>query len=321
MICKNCNKEFENDWRKDRNTIKYKTLEFCSLGCTQSFQKKNQEKVECEKCHNFFTKQTIAKHKKACKGFYKKRVSKGNSHLPTCICKICGEGYSIQNIKRHEEICKGEKRKRFSRDVYKNKEGFFECRFCQETFESFKNLKLHWKSCEEAFRDSLGRVHYILHGSFVCQFCGRSTHSKGGNTSHEKTCYLNPDRVEIKGHPHTKESRAKLTAAAVERVKRQGVYGAPRFNEEACKYIDQLNLEKGWHLQHAMNGGEISCAPYYMDGYDKERNICFEYFEKAHFSNPEKIKKDEMRLAYIREKLGCSIFVFNEKENKLEQRY
>jgi hypothetical protein len=81
-------------------------------------------------------------------------------------------------------------------------------------------------------------------------------------------------------------------------------------------YIDELNKQNNWHLQHALNGGEITCGPYYLDGYDKELNIAFEYDEATHYANVKENKlkdRDEMRMKYIKEKLKCRFFRYNER--------
>lgn len=64
--------------------------------------------------------------------------------------------------------------------------------------------------------------------------------------------------------------------------------------------------------------GEISCGPYYLDGYDKELNIAFEYDEPRHYSNVAKNQlkeRDEIRMKFIKEKLNCRFFRYNEKLN------
>jgi len=38
-------------------------------------------------------------------------------------------------------------------------------------------------------------------------------------------------------------------------------------------------------LQHAENGGEFEVAGYYLDGYDKNLNIAFEYDEPGHYED------------------------------------
>ena len=90
------------------------------------------------------------------------------------------------------------------------------------------------------------------------------------------------------------------------------------YNETACKFIDELNIKNNWHLQHAMNGGEIHVGPYSLDGYDKNLNIVFEYDENKpkHTSLKGQIK-DKYRQLYIMEKLNCEFWRYSERENLL----
>lgn len=79
--------------------------------------------------------------------------------------------------------------------------------------------------------------------------------------------------------------------------------------------------KKNWNLQHAENGGEITVGHYYLDGYDKELNIAFEYDEpKHHYGyNDELSKKDLEKMKYIKEKLHCRFFRYNEKTGELKE--
>ena len=80
-----------------------------------------------------------------------------------------------------------------------------------------------------------------------------------------------------------------------------------------------MNEKFGWNLQHAENGGEVSIAGYFLDGYDKELNIAFEYDEPIHYIDIENNilrEKDIERQNYIIEKLNCKFYRYNEKLDK-----
>ena len=70
----------------------------------------------------------------------------------------------------------------------------------------------------------------------------------------------------------------------IEYIKRtgNGEFGQ-HFSKKACEYINNLNNEMGWNLIHALNGGEKQVCGYFLDGYDEELNIAFEYDEKHHY--------------------------------------
>jgi hypothetical protein len=60
---------------------------------------------------------------------------------------------------------------------------------------------------------------------------------------------------------------------------------SPNFNPVGCEVLDNISNKKNIHIQHAMNGGEfyIKELGYWVDGYDKENNIVYEFDEKYHF--------------------------------------
>ena len=119
----------------------------------------------------------------------------------------------------------------------------------------------------------------------------------------------------FKGKHHSEEARLKIRMAIHHRVIREGRQNQANFSEKACSYIDKLNELMGWHLQHALNGGEVFVDGYYLDGYDKELNIAFEYDESKHYmdvSNNILKKRDVERMRNIHKKLNCRFFRYNE---------
>ena len=75
-----------------------------------------------------------------------------------------------------------------------------------------------------------------------------------------------------------------------------------------------------WNLQHALNGGEILICGYSLDGYDKNRNIVFEYDENRnnHFDSNGNLKlKDIKRMNTVIKSLQCRFLRYNEKINKI----
>jgi len=64
-----------------------------------------------------------------------------------------------------------------------------------------------------------------------------------------------------------------------------------------------------------MNGGEyfIEELGYWLDGYDKEKNVGIEYYEKAHKYF---IEKDEIRINKIKNHLDCDIIILKEWKKK-----
>lgn len=104
-------------------------------------------------------------------------------------------------------------------------------------------------------------------------------------------------------------SRLKMRMAAIKRIKEKGVQPYTNYNPNACVYFDKLNQEKGWNLQHALNGGEVEIYGYFIDAYDKKKNIIVEYDEKKHFGRDGNLKpKDIQRQKDIIEFLSPTQF-------------
>lgn len=94
----------------------------------------------------------------------------------------------------------------------------------------------------------------------------------------------------------------------------------PNFNKSACLFFDTLNKENNWNLQHALNGGEfyVDRLHYFLDAYDKEKNIVVEWYEKHHFNTDGSIKKKDLgRIDDIIKSLQCRFIGYNHKGNKI----
>ena len=88
----------------------------------------------------------------------------------------------------------------------------------------------------------------------------------------------------------------------------------PAFNPNACHAIDKYGKMNGYNFQHAMNGGEhrITELGYWIDGYDKEKNVVIEYYENNHWHRKNK-QKDLDRCKEIIHHLGCKIIILREE--------
>ena len=200
--------------------------------------------------------------------------------------------------------------------TYKNAQNW-KCEYCGCIVQGRRSYFEHKKTCEKRLEqglDSLGRSLHKKETCF-CDFCGRTFNHKESKTQHMRYCGLNPNREIKKGHTHTPETRAKLAEMM---RKRHNLGNYCNYNENACKFIDELNAKYGWHLQHAMNDGDVCVGPYHLDGYDKELNVAFEYDEKKSYHNSVKGKmKDKAREDYIKSRLHCIFVRYDERTNTL----
>jgi len=110
------------------------------------------------------------------------------------------------------------------------------------------------------------------------------------------------------GVPLSKEHRKKIRISHIKR--RDELYGrcCPTYNPKACKLIDEYGKENNYNFQHAENGGEfyIKELGYWVDGYDKEKNVVMEIDESFHFDFDGNLKeKDVERQQEIEEYLKC----------------
>ena len=88
----------------------------------------------------------------------------------------------------------------------------------------------------------------------------------------------------------------------------------PNYNKTACRLFDSLSMENNIKIQHAMNGGEIYIKElgYWVDGYDIENNIVYEFDEKHHKQQKE---KDLMRQNEIINFLNCKFVRIDNEYN------
>ena len=120
---------------------------------------------------------------------------------------------------------------------------------------------------------------------------------------------------------HSEETKYKQRVSRlkwIENIGGRNTNSGKFFNKVACGYLNQLNKEKNWNLQHALNGGENIIYGYSVDGYDKEKNIVVEYDEFRHYNKSGDLKsKDVERMNRIINHVKCEFYRYNEKTKTL----
>lgn len=108
--------------------------------------------------------------------------------------------------------------------------------------------------------------------------------------------------------PKSAETRKNMRMAAIARIERNSGQVSPNYNPMACKIIDIYGKQHGYSFQHAENGGEyhIKELGYWVDGYDKEKNVVIEVYEPWHSKTKD---RDEKRQQEITNHLGCEFIV------------
>lgn len=233
------------------------------------------------------------------------------------LCPKCNERqiystkYVLKNAIKSNSLCKrcsGEKQRKAINFVF-----FIDKKWC--------------KKCPKCYRIMVysSRNSAIKYKNVKCGSCSKRgikrTEQVKRKLSQQKIGNKNPmfGKPSIMlGKHHTEETKYKLRVAAIKDLRKKGFLPSKKnYNIEACKFIDFLNKKYGWNLQHALNGGEIEIYGYFVDGYDKNRNIIMEYDEQKH-RNKWKKQKDLIRQNRLIKFLNPQMFIrYDEVENKL----
>lgn len=92
----------------------------------------------------------------------------------------------------------------------------------------------------------------------------------------------------------------------------------PAYNPEACDIIEEFGEKHGYDFRHAENDGEKRVLNYFVDGYDSDKNVVVEYYEKHHKNDRE---YDRKRKREIIDELECKfIEIYEEGFTKVNWR-
>lgn len=244
-------------------------------------------------------------------------------------CNICGKLFDVATIKRHENSCGRSKK---DHRYHVDHDGL-NCKFCGKLCKHKNSLAQHELRCKE----NPNRKHYNNLADYV-KYEVESLQSVGGLNKETSSRVANAantlsQRYEsgelippllgkpstFLGRHHSEESKAKIRQSTLKYLA-DTVGLRPRYNINACRYIDSINSHFEWHLQHAENGGELFVCGYFLDGYDISLNIAFEYDEPKHYADVFQnmlCERDISRMRNIITELGCRFIRYNEKLNLL----
>ena len=285
--------------------------------------------VECKYCHKQFKSNvSLGIHKKSCDGWRKELGYKDNGPY---VCKCGKEFKTRQSLIVHGRFCPlyekvPSKKSKYLIETYKN-HLVYKCE-CGKEYENYQAFNGHLSHCDIHCK-ALGKIRKKRPSEKK-----KSMHWE--NKSPEeikqirqasgKTYSLHYKEGKIKDYWEGKhlpeEMKEKQRIGAINYIKRTKGDCKPRYSIKACKYINKLNEKNNWHLQHAENGGEFQIGGYFVDGYDKDLNIVFEYDESRHYKdwrNNELTDKDINRQNFIISKLNCEFWRYNEKLDLLYQ--
>lgn len=239
----------------------------------------------------------------------------------------CGREFEKQSsLNSHARFC-SLYIKKDKTSKYKIQDNLYRCE-CGKEFNNHQSLNAHLSHCDYHHK-CLGTIKKPYTSEKRHSMCWENKTQEEINNIHKKSGETLKEKIKNGeiipnwlGKHHTEESKEKTRISTIKYIESLPNYKGTkaRYSHKACEYINQLNIEKGWNLQHAENGGEYSICGYFVDGYDKDLNIVFEYDEPVHYFNKDKnvLKdKDIKRQQNIINKLNCEFWRYNEYLNLL----
>lgn len=245
------------------------------------------------------------------------------------VCE-CGRRFEKRtSLNSHARFCDKYIKKEKRSEYYNPETNTYKCE-CGKEFEKSQSINGHFSHCY-IHRDALGkdnseeywnnRKHKYHHVGMNWNKLTKEEiveiHKKSGITL-SKNIQEGKTKPSWLGKKHSDESKKKIRESTIEYIKKTKGGFKCRYSKKACEFIESLNKEKSWNLQHAENGGEVSIDGYFVDGYDKTLNIVFEYDEKKHYKDVENNilkERDKIRQDHIIEKLKCEFYRYNEAKD------
>lgn len=250
-------------------------------------------------------------------------------------CKYCGKEFeSKQKLGGHVTQCEANpnsKRENSRKNILKAHQKqaqpnqTYTCKWCGKILTTSKSgITFHENRCEK-------NPNRKIHPGNQGHTAGYTAWNKGLTMLTHSSIKAGAEKLKARyengtltpaflGRKHTDETKRKLRLKAKECI--ETLHGSVRcrYSKKGCKLMNELNEKNSWHLQHAENGGEFFVDGYWVDGYDKQNNIVFEYDEPQHYKdvvNNILRDKDIERQQNIIKALGCTFYRYNEYLDKL----
>lgn len=262
----------------------------------------NNTIFKCKCGKEFKSLNSLRNHGRFCDKYEKFALDKENNKIyyesDSEYNQFCSSKYKISKYKVNDNLYKCECGKEFSN--YQSLNGHFS--YCQIHRNGKTPKHLVFTKDNPGWGWNKGYTKYT-HLSVAKQGLSLSNNIKSGKI-----------KVPWTGKKHTEETKQKLRESFLKYLKKFKNFNGPRYNPIGCQFIDEINLLMNWNLKHAMNGGEKKILRYYVDGYDEELNIVFEYDEPRHYNKDNILKeKDLIRQNNIIKELNCDFYRYNEQ--------
>ena len=285
-------------------------------------EENNNEVFQCICGKQFNSKRALASHKNCCE-IYLDSIGKKQD---VYICSGCNRQFKKRtSLQTHLRHCKKYVRITPKKSKYWNeKKSTYICE-CGKEFIKSQSFNAHLSMClfhkkingkEPKIAES--KIRRGNKSNFSKVYLGETKfnelHTKSGQ-SHKNNLKTGKTIHNWCGKKHSEETKRKIRISTVSYL--MNVKSSrPRYNTNAILVLEKIAKEKGWNLQHAENGGEFYTGiGYFVDAYDKEKNIVVEYDEKKHYDDVENNilrEKDLKRQKEIIEHLHCEFWRYNE---------
>ncbi len=301
-------------------------------------EENNKEVFQCICGKQFDNKKSLGSHKTTCKVYQelikeekiKQLQEKESRRLPNGMfkCECCGKEHdgsygSGRFCCNHCRCSFNSKKQR----LYPTKEqlqlrGFgkkpknngWKCQSCQKIFIIRADLRKHCKETGHLSEEVNGKGHGWSKGLTIqtSKSIAKASKTRKNNLQTGKTIH------NWCGRKHSEETKQKqrigmcnwLNSLPVDKKR-------ANYNPNSIIMLEKIAKEHNWNIQHAENGGEFYTGiGYFVDAYDKEKNIVLEYDEPAHYDDVENnvlCEKDLKRQQEIIDHLHCEFWRYNEK--------
>lgn len=288
-------------------------------------EENNNEVFQCICGKQFNSKRSLGVHKQSCQ----KYLESTNQIQHEYKCGGCGRIFKKRaSLQSHLRFCdkyiKQPLKTLHSSKYWNDEKQKYICE-CGREFDKHQSLLAHFSMCiyhkkingkEPKVAES--RIRRGDKSNFSKVYLGETKfnelHTKSGQ-SHKNNLKTGKTIHNWCGKKHSEETKRKIRISTVNYL--MNVKSSrPRYNTNAPLVLEKIAKEKGWNLQHAENGGEFYTGiGYFVDAYDKEKNIVVEYDEKKHYDDVENNilrEKDLKRQKEIIEHLHCEFWRYNE---------
>lgn len=190
--------------------------------------------------------------------------------------------------------------------------GTWKCKKCNLIFETRAQLSQHNHE-----------LHPVAKGSAWNKGLTKDTDER--IATYVQTCKDRNHYVPFYKGKHLPEEHKRKTSEGMKRYRKTLNYATysgytPSYNKSSIPVLESIANNHGWNIQHAENKGEFYVLGYFVDAYDKDKNIVIEYDEPHHYKDVEHnilCEDDLKRQKEIIDYLHCEFWRYNEKTKTL----